>query len=1009
MPPKGKKPARASLPVAMASPSDRSPLFPGTPMDPSRGSPAGDDDEAVHRRLLAAAAAKFPALISEDRTFCGRITETESSPSNGSHARVWLSSAAMISTSIAPGSIVSVSFPASGKAYLNNFPLNTLAEECAPHFGSDVDGYMANRPGSYFAIASVFPSLKVLKDGVRLSWGLSCTIGSPDLGRAVFICPIEKFSIPHSLNNSDSVAPSCLCQCKDLYLNLVVSKAGLNSCNKEQSTSNSGLSSLCLLTRNGEVASPQTPSHQRKLATTADSPMYLRKSHNLLPTLDSSSCLDVSFLKLALADEKIKELLQIYSGRWLCGRHLLKGNSVSVPICGQICTFLVEGADMLLAGKELDSEKTVLQPDEILISRPLDQLDAVIIVNTTTKVHLSDSTSSKQESSNEVGFMNEQERSKVVFDKESVPKLGGLSKEFAALKEIILFSLDDQDSLPRYKGVLLHGPPGTGKTSLATSCARSVGASLFSINGPEVISEYYGESEQALREVFDSAKQAAPSVVFIDELDAIAPTRKEGSEELSLRIVATLLKLMDEINIKDRVLVIATTNRPDSIDPALRRPGRLDREIEIGVPSPEHRLDILCTLLNEIVHSLSIKEIQSLALGTHGFVGADLSALCNEAAMTALRRYIGHTCDPGLRKDEGVQTADPVDSLSSSLFALNMSSEQVASISATRHLESSGASQRGSYESQKVESEMLLKVTIEDFEKAKMKVRPSAMREVMLELPKVRWEDVGGQSMIKRQLIEAVQWPQICPDAFIRLGIRPPRGLLMIGPPGCSKTLMARAVASEAKLNFLAVKGPELFSKWVGESEKAVRSLFAKARANSPAIVFFDEIDGLAVTRGQDSDGTSVADRVLSQLLVEMDGLDQKIGVTVIAATNRPDKIDPALLRPGRFDRLLDVQPPDENDREDIFRIHMRNMPCSSDVSINDLAQLTEGYTGADIKLICREAALAALEESLEISEVSMVHFKFGISRVQPSDLKFYRELAAQFRRLVDNQSARGE
>ncbi|XP_064970368.1 calmodulin-interacting protein 111-like isoform X2 [Musa acuminata AAA Group] len=739
MPPKGKKSARASLPVAMASPSDRSPLFPGTPMDPSRGSPAGDDDEAVHRRLLAAAAAKFPALISEDRTFCGRITETESSPSNGSHARVWLSSAAMISTSIAPGSIVSVSFPASGKAYLNNFPLNTLAEECAPHFGSDVDGYMANRPGSYFAIASVFPSLKVLKDGVRLSWGLSCTIGSPDLG------------------------------------------------------------------------------------------------------------------------------------------------------------------------------------------------------------------------------------------------------------------------------VLLHGPPGTGKTSLATSCARSVGASLFSINGPEVISEYYGESEQALREVFDSAKQAAPSVVFIDELDAIAPTRKEGSEELSLRIVATLLKLMDEINIKDRVLVIATTNRPDSIDPALRRPGRLDREIEIGVPSPEHRLDILCTLLNEIVHSLSIKEIQSLALGTHGFVGADLSALCNEAAMTALRRYIGHTCDPGLRKDEDVQTADPVDSLSSSLFALNMSSEQVASVSATRHLESSGASQRGSYESQKVEAEMFLKVTIEDFEKAKMKVRPSAMREVMLELPKVRWEDVGGQSMIKRQLIEAVQWPQICPDAFIRLGIRPPRGLLMIGPPGCSKTLMARAVASEAKLNFLAVKGPELFSKWVGESEKAVRSLFAKARANSPAIVFFDEIDGLAVTRGQDSDGTSVADRVLSQLLVEMDGLDQKIGVTVIAATNRPDKIDPALLRPGRFDRLLDVQPPDENDREDIFRIHMRKMPCSSDVSIKDLAQLTEDYTGADIKLICREAALAALEESLEISEVSMVHFKFGISRVQPSDLKFYRELAAQFQRLVDNQSARGE
>jgi SpoVK/Ycf46/Vps4 family AAA+-type ATPase len=274
--------------------------------------------------------------------------------------------------------------------------------------------------------------------------------------------------------------------------------------------------------------------------------------------------------------------------------------------------------------------------------------------------------------------------------------------------------------------------------------------------------------------------------------------------------------------------------------------------------------------------------------------------------------------------------------------------------------------------------------------------------QVMLELPKVRWEDVGGQGSVKQQLIEAINLPQKCPEAFANLGVKPPKGVLMMGPPGCSKTLMARAAASEAKLNFLAVKGPELFSKWVGDSEKAVRSLFAKARTNAPAIIFFDEIDGLAVTRGHENDGTSVADRVLSQLLVEMDGLDQRIGVTVIGATNRPDKIDPALTRPGRFDRLLDVQPPNEGDRADIFQIHTRCIPRGPDVDLKELARLTEGYTGADIKLVCREAAVAALDESFHIEEVSMRHFEFAISKVKPSDVKFYQKLAEEFRRFVD-------
>ncbi|KAK9282491.1 hypothetical protein L1049_005410 [Liquidambar formosana] len=562
-----------------------------------------------------------------------------------------------------------------------------------------------------------------------------------------------------------------------------------------------------------------------------------------------------------------------------------------------------------------------------------------------------------------------------------------------------------KDALSRFglrttKGVLLHGPSGTGKTSLAQLCAHDAGLNLFTLNGPEIVNQYFGESEKALHEVFDSASRAAPAVVFIDELDAIAPARKDGGEELSQRLVATLLNLMDGISRTDGILVIAATNRPDSIEPALRRPGRLDREIEIGVPSPKQRLDILVTLLSEMKHSLLDMEIQHLAMATHGFVGADLSALCNEAALVCLRRYIkfkkscndthssrtsiiyeGSDCIVGssdCSKDNGdLFSRDHSDSASSSNSYLPISSKALTSLSLNgTALESMGDIQDEVNISGEgtcaMEEECTFNVAFEDFEKARIKVRPSAMREVILEVPKVNWEDVGGQKEVKTQLMEAVEWPQKHQDAFRRIGTRPPTGVLMFGPPGCSKTLMARAVASEAGLNFLAVKGPELFSKWVGESEKAVRSLFAKARANAPSIIFFDEIDGLAVIRGKESDGVSVADRVMSQLLVELDGLHQRVNVTVIAATNRPDKIDSALLRPGRFDRLLYVGPPNETDREDIFRIHLRKIPYSSNVSIRDLACLTEGCTGADISLICRQAAVAALEESLDATEITM-------------------------------------
>lgn len=487
---------------------------------------------------------------------------------------------------------------------------------------------------------------------------------------------------------------------------------------------------------------------------------------------------------------------------------------------------------------------------------------------------------------------------------------------------------------------------------------------------------------------------------------------------------------MDGISRTEGLLIIAATNRIDSIEPALRRPGRLDREIEIGVPSPQQRLDILKTLLDNMDHSLGHSEIENLAMVAHGFVGADLAALCNEAAIACLRRYIEHKSlfdhnvylketSQGCNSNSYVSVDSPHCLKASEKHCLEDHADLASSASrdlmkSPDYVLSSCSSQVATENECNVDDasvnsnscitatrEGILKVSLEDFEKAKLRVRPSAMREVMLEVPRVKWADVGGQEEIKRQLMEAVEWPQKHHDAFKRIGTRPPTGVLLFGPPGCSKTLMARAVASEAGLNFLAVKGPELFSKWVGETEKAVRSVFAKARANAPSVIFFDEIDSLAVIRGRESDGTSVDDRVMSQLLVELDGLHQRVNVTVIAATNRPDKIDPALLRPGRFDRMLYVGPPNEKEREDIFDIHLRKMPCSSDVDKRVLSQLTEGFTGADISLICREAAMKALEEKFAAAEIKMEHLTASINHVPQSEVEPYQNLSENFQRLV--------
>lgn len=479
--------------------------------------------------------------------------------------------------------------------------------------------------------------------------------------------------------------------------------------------------------------------------------------------------------------------------------------------------------------------------------------------------------------------------------------------------------------------------------------AQETKAHVIVINGPEIISRYYGETEQKLRDIFSVARERAPSIIFIDEIDSLCPKRDEAPTELEKRVVTTLLTLMDGVETlranetsttADRIVVLGATNRPNALDEALRRPGRFDREIEIGIPNSDARLSILTTLLRRIPNTLTPDDIYTIASKAHGYVGADLAAVCREAGLFCIRR--------------NAQSESSVD----------------------------------------------LKVTLQDMNDAMAGIRPSAMREIMLEVPKVYWSDIGGQAYIKDRLKESIEWPLKHPEAFERMGIRPPKGILLYGPPGCSKTLMAKALATEAGSNFIAVKGPELFSKWVGESEKAVREVFRKARAASPSIVFFDEIDALTVKRGSDGSGTSVADRVLSQLLNEMDGIEPLVNVTVVAATNRPDIIDDALLRPGRIDRILYVGPPDFESRRDIFRIQVTKMTCDKDVDIDELAHKTEGCSGAEAVALCQEAALFAMEEDVHIDSIKRRHFLKALGsfkrRITPEMLQFYADFQSR-------------
>ena len=613
----------------------------------------------------------------------------------------------------------------------------------------------------------------------------------------------------------------------------------------------------------------------------------------------------------------VDENFSAYVKKRLLDRPLVEGDIVQVPVLGQIIPFTVLSTKP--GGPVIVTEDTHL----IILEKPMD-------VSRIPRVTYED--------------------------------IGDLEEAKQKIREMVELPLKHPELFRKLgieppKGVLLHGPPGCGKTLLAKAVANESDAYFIAINGPEIMSKFYGESEQRLREIFEDAKEHAPAIIFIDEIDAIAPKRGEVTGEVEKRVVAQLLALMDGLEARGDVIVIGATNRPNALDPALRRPGRFDREIEIGVPDKKGRYEIL------LVHTRNMPlaedvDLEKLAEITHGFVGADLAALCREAAMKALRRILPHV---DLEKEE-------------------------------------------------IPQEILenLKVTMEDFMNAYREISPSALREIEVETPTVHWEDVGGLEEVKQQLREAVEWPLKYPEAYEKLGISPPKGILLYGPPGCGKTLLAKAVATESEANFVSIKGPEIFSKWVGESERAIRELFRKARQVAPAVVFIDEIDAIAPMRGLSIGDSMVTERVVSQLLTELDGLERLEGVVVIGATNRPDILDPALLRPGRFDRIIYVPPPDKQARLEILKIHTRKMPLAEDVNLEELAELTEGYTGADLEVLVREAGLIALREAIKngvpVDKVCRIHFEKAREKVKPSItldmLKYYENWAERSRRM---------
>ena len=553
----------------------------------------------------------------------------------------------------------------------------------------------------------------------------------------------------------------------------------------------------------------------------------------------------------------------------------------------------------------------------------------------------------------------------VNIEDEAIPEvtyedIGGLTEEIRKIRELVELPLKHPEVFDRLgieppKGVLLHGPPGTGKTLLAKAVANESEANFILLNGPEIMSKFYGESEKKIRELFEEAEKNAPSIIFIDELDAIAPKREEVQGEVERRVVSQLLTMMDGLKSRGRVIVIGATNRVNSIDQALRRPGRFDRELEISIPDKKGRLNILKIHTRAMPMKKDVN-LDELAGKTHGFVGADLESLAKESAMVVLRKVL-----PDLNLDDDKEI--PQESLDKMIIGRD------------------------------------------DFEAALKVVRPSAMREVLVETPNVNWEDIGGLDRIKQELKEAVEWPLKHRESFERLGISPPKGILLYGPPGVGKTLLAKAVAKESEANFINVKGPSLLSMWVGKSEEGIRKVFERARQVSPCVVFFDEIDALAGKRGMEM-GTKVTERVLNQMLSEMDGIEDLKNVVVIGATNRPDMLDSALLRPGRFDKILLVDVPDEKSREKILEVHTKKVPLDASVKIKDLIKKTEGFVGADIENLVRESALIALRKDMQTKVVTMSDFDEALAKVKPS---VSEETAKRYKKIEDHHLKRAK
>src|ERR687898_2131521 len=582
-----------------------------------------------------------------------------------------------------------------------------------------------------------------------------------------------------------------------------------------------------------------------------------------------------------------------------------------------------------------------------------------VIINDSTEIIISEESSKAIQISKEGGSA-----ASITYE-----DIGGLGDAVARVREMIELPLRHPELFKRLgveapKGVLLHGPPGTGKTLLAKAVANETNANFYTIGGPEIMSKYYGESEERLRNVFQQAEKNAPSIIFIDEIDSIAPKREEVSGEVERRIVAQLLSLMDGLKSRGKVVVIGATNRVNAIDPALRRPGRFDRELEIGVPDREGRLEILQIHTRGMPLAKDVN-LEKLADISHGFVGADLQSLSKEAGMRSLRRILPN---------------------------IDLSSESIPSDTLRKII-----------------------VTMNDFMDVTKEMEPSAMREVFVEIPDINWDDIGGLESVKQEMQEAVEWPLKYQGIFTFADAVPPKGILLYGPPGTGKTLIAKAAANESEANFISIKGPELLSKWVGESEKGVREVFRKARQAAPCIIFFDEIDAIAPVRGGDFGNSHVTERVISQMLTELDGLEVLTNVVVIAATNRPDIIDSALLRPGRFDRLLYVPPPDHESRKQIIQIHTKKKPLADDVNIDNLARKMDGYTGADIAAVASAAVMLSLREHIskykdpkeaeknaKELKIHISYFEEAMTKIRPlsaQELDMYKRIAERFGR----------